>query len=327
MSIHFDDKFRLLRDFAGRSSTFSDRPLSKEERTPCCRIAGVQFIGHADRAANRSAERMVREAAARGARIACLPELFNTMYFCVETKPEYFDWAESLPGPTTERMGALARELGIVLIAPVFEKAPDGRYFNAAAVLGPDGRFLGKYRKSSIPFMDASRSSEPRGNEKYYFTPGDLGFPTFDTPFARIGILICYDRHFRGRRVLGLGRAEIIVPTATTRMTRYLWDVELGRTPSCVLRGSVNKVGVDVRVRSAIPRQQHDRQRRARCSPRPAPPPTISRWPTSTCRRFPRCARSGATTATGAPTSTAPSWTCRRERSTPPRRSVMCSRM
>jgi len=87
------------------------------------RIAGVQFIGHADKAVNiEIAERMVRQAAARGARIACLPELFNTMYFCVETKPEYFDWAEPVPGPTTDRMGALARELGIVLIAPVFER-------------------------------------------------------------------------------------------------------------------------------------------------------------------------------------------------------------
>jgi len=215
------------------------------------RIAGVQFIGHADKAANlASAERMVREAAARGARIACLPELFNTMYFCVETKPEYFDWAESVPGPTTERMGALAGELGIVLIAPVFEKAPDGRYFNAAAVLGPDGKFIGKYRKSSIPFMDASRSSEPRGNEKYYFTPGDLGFPTFDTPFARIGILICYDRHFpEAARVLGLGGAEIVfVPTATTRMARYLWDVELRAhaIANAYYVCGVNKVGVDV---------------------------------------------------------------------------------
>src|SRR5215468_4311568 len=182
--------------------------------TPMVRIAGLQFIGHVDRTANvASAERLVREAAARGAKIVCLPELFNTMYFCVETKPEYFEWAEPVPGPTTERMGALARELGIVVIA---------------AVLGPDGRCLGKYRKSSIPFMDVTQSAEPRGNEKYYFTPGDLGFPTFDTPFARIGILICYDRHFpEAARVLGLGGAEIVfVPTATTRMARYLWDVE-----------------------------------------------------------------------------------------------------
>src|SRR5258707_14866198 len=91
------------------------------------RIAGVQFVGHADKAVNiEIAERLVRQAAARGAKIACLPEVFNTMYFCVETKPEYFDWAEPVPGPTTDRMGALARELGIVLIAPVFERAPTG---------------------------------------------------------------------------------------------------------------------------------------------------------------------------------------------------------
>ena len=223
------------------------------------RIAGVQFIGHVDRTANvASAERLVREAAARGAKIACLPELFNTMYFCVETKPEYFEWAEPVPGPTTERMGALARELGIVVIAPVFERAADGRYFNAAAVLGPDGRCLGKYRKSSIPFMDVTQSAEPRGNEKYYFTLGDLGFPTFDTPFARIGILICYDRHFpEAARVLGLGGAEIVfVPTATTRMARYLWDVELRAhaITNVYYVCGVNKVGKDV---GGSPRDHH----------------------------------------------------------------------
>ena len=215
------------------------------------RIAGLQFIGHVDRAANvASAERLVREAAAQGAKIACLPELFNTMYFCVETKPEYFEWAEPIPGPTTERMGALACELGIVVIAPVFERAPDGRYFNAAAVLGPDGRCLGKYRKSSIPFMDVARSSEPRGNEKFYFEPGDLGFPTFPTPFGRLGILICYDRHFpEAARVLGLDGAEIVfVPTATTGMTQYLWDLELRAhaVTNIYYVCGVNRVGVDV---------------------------------------------------------------------------------
>ena len=214
------------------------------------RIAGIQFAGHADKAANvETAERLVRQAAARGAEIACLPELFNTMYFCVETRPEYFGWAEPVPGPTTERMGALARELGIVLIAPVFEQAPDGRYFNCAAVLGPDGGLIGKYRKSSIPFMDVAQSSEPRGNEKFYFSAGDLGFPVFDTPFGRIGILICYDRHFpEAARVLGLGGAEIVfVPTATTRMTRYLWDVELRAhaIANVYYVCGVNKVGVD----------------------------------------------------------------------------------
>jgi beta-ureidopropionase len=216
------------------------------------RIAGVQFVGHADREANlATAERLVRDAAARGAKIACLPELFNTMYFCVDTKPEYFDWAEPVPGPTTERMGALAASLGIVLIAPVFEKAPDGHYFNTAAVLGPDGRFIGKYRKSSIPFMDASRSPEPRGNEKYFFSPGDLGFPTFDTPFARIGILICYDRHFpEAARTLALKGAHLLlVPTATYRdWIRDVWEAELRghAIANMFYVGGVNKVGADI---------------------------------------------------------------------------------
>ena len=215
------------------------------------KIAGVQFIGHADKETNvQTAVRLVRQAAGQGARMVCLPELFNTMYFCVETRPEYFNWAETIPGPTIERMGALARETGIVLIAPIFERASDGRYFNTAVVVGPDGAVIGKYRKSSIPFMDVSRSSEPRGNEKFYFSPGDLGFPTFDTPYGRIGILICYDRHFtEAARVLGLGGAEIVfVPTATTFMTRYLWDLELRAhaVSNIYYVCGVNKVGVDV---------------------------------------------------------------------------------
>jgi N-carbamoylputrescine amidase len=215
------------------------------------RIAGVQFVGNADKEANvRTAVRMVRAAAARGARIICLPELFSTMYFCVERRPEYFDWAEPIPGPTVERMAEVARETGAVLICPVFERAADGRFFNAAAVIGPDGRVLGKYRKSSIPLMDVARSAEPRGQEKFYFEPGDLGFPTFATPFARIGILICYDRHFpEAARVLGLGGAEIVfVPTATTGMTRYLWDLELRAhaVTNIYYVCGVNKVGVDV---------------------------------------------------------------------------------
>jgi N-carbamoylputrescine amidase len=214
------------------------------------RIAGVQFGGNVDKETNiRTAIRMVRAAAGRGARIICLPELFSTMYFCVETRREYFDWAEPIPGPTIERIGAVARETGTVVIAPIFECAPDGRYFNSAAVLGSNGCVLGKYRKSSIPLMDTAQSPEPRGNEKFYFTPGDLGFPTFATPFGRIGLLICYDRHFpEAARVLGLDGAEIVfVPTATTRMTRYLWDLELRAhaVANVYYLCGVNKVGVD----------------------------------------------------------------------------------
>ena len=214
------------------------------------KIAGVQLTGHVDKDVNvETAIRLVRQAAARGARIICLPELFSTMYFCVERRQEYFDWAEPIPGPTVERMGEVARETGTVIICPIFER--DGEaFYNAAAVIGPDGRVIGKYRKSSIPFMDRARSSEPRGDEKFYFTPGDLGFPTFDTPFARIGILICYDRHFpEAARVLGLGGAEIVfVPTNTTRMARYLWDLELRAhaIANVYYVCGVNKVGVDV---------------------------------------------------------------------------------
>ena len=214
------------------------------------KIAGVQFSGHADTEVNvQTAIRLVRQAAARGAQIICLPELFNTMYFCVERRPEYFNWAEPIPGPTIERMGEVARETGSVIICPIFERA-GASFYNAAAVVAPDGRVIGKYRKSSIPFMDRARSSEPRGDEKFFFTPVDLGFPTFETAFGRIGILICYDRHFpEAARVLGLGGAEIVfVPTNTTRMTRYLWDVELRAhaVANVYYVCGVNKVGVDV---------------------------------------------------------------------------------
>src|SRR3989454_1578820 len=118
------------------------------------RIAGVQFVGNVDKETNiRTAIRMVREAAGRGARIICLPELFSTMYFCVETRRESFDWAEPIPGPTIERMSDVARETGTVLIAPIFERAPDGRYFNSATVIGSDGHLIREYRKSSIPLI------------------------------------------------------------------------------------------------------------------------------------------------------------------------------
>jgi beta-ureidopropionase len=214
-------------------------------------IAGVQFAGNADKEINvRTAILMVREAADRGARIICLPELFSTMYFCVETRREYFDWAEPIPGPTIERMSDVARETGTVLIAPIFERAPDGRFFNTATFIGPDGQLIGKYRKSSIPLMDTAQSTEPRGNEKFYFTPGDLGFPTFATPFARIGILICYDRHFpEGARALGLNGAEMVfIPSATSRgLSEYLWRIEQvsHAVANGYFVGTINRVGIE----------------------------------------------------------------------------------
>ncbi len=124
------------------------------------RIAGIQFVGHVDREVNvRNAIRLVRDAAVRGAKIVCLSELFSTIYFCVEPRQEYFDWAEPIPGPTIDRMAEVARETGTVLIAPIFERASDGRFYNAAPVIDPDGHVIGKYRKSSIPFMDRAAPS------------------------------------------------------------------------------------------------------------------------------------------------------------------------
>ena len=159
MSIHFDDKFRLIRDFAEQVMPCLPSRAARGKGRPCCESPDCSSSATRIEAANvASAERLCERPRRAGPRSPACPELFNTMYFCVETKPEYFDWAEPVPGPTTERMGALARELGIVVIAPIFERAPDGRYFNAAAVLGPDGRCLGKYRKSSIPFMDVCRA-------------------------------------------------------------------------------------------------------------------------------------------------------------------------
>ena len=153
--------------------------------------------------------RQVREAAARGANIVCTPELFATRYFCQVEDHARFRLAEPVPGPLTERFGDLARELGIVIVASVFEKRAEGLYHNTAAVLDADGRFLGKYRKMHIP-------DDPQYHEKFYFAPGDLGFRTWETRHARIGVLICWDQWYpEAARLTALSGAEILLyPTA-----------------------------------------------------------------------------------------------------------------
>ena len=212
------------------------------------RTALVQMGSEYDAAKNTArADRLVREAADRGARIICLQELFNTIYFPYELNSRHLDLAEPLDGPTMEHMQGLAGELGVVLIAPIYEKALDGLLYNSAPVIGPDGNLLGVYRKSHIPIVSVPSLT---GVEKYYFTPGNTGFITFATPFgATIGILICYDRHFpEAARVLALEGAQIVyVPTATTGMSRYLWELELQAhaVDNVYYVGGVNRVGVD----------------------------------------------------------------------------------
>ncbi len=218
------------------------------------KIAGIQFQGSREREANvRKAISLVQEAASRGAQILCLPELFNTMYFCVGENAQYFEWAETIPGPTSDRMAAIAKETRTVLICPIFEKVMDGEYYNTAVIMGPNGEIIGKYRKMSIPFLwdPENKESDPRGNEKFYFRPGNLGFPVFPIPYGvNIGLLICYDRHFpEAARILGVRGAHVVfVPTATGGKTRYIWELELKAHAAMNIYYvcGVNKVGKDI---------------------------------------------------------------------------------
>jgi N-carbamoylputrescine amidase len=155
------------------------------------------------------AEWKIREAAGRGAQIICLQELFRTQYFCREENASLFALAEPIPGPSTEALGRLARELRIAIVASLFERRAPGLYHNTAAVIGTNGGIEGLYRKMHIP-------DDPLYFEKYYFTPGDLGFPNFETPFGRVGVLVCWDQWYpEGARLSALSGASILFyPTA-----------------------------------------------------------------------------------------------------------------
>jgi N-carbamoylputrescine amidase len=172
---------------------------------------------------------MVRAAAADGAQIVCLQEIFSGPYFCAEQTARWHDFAEPVPdGPTVRRMSALALELGVALVVPLYEieaseNEADNVFYNSAAVIGRDGAFLGKYRKAHIPH------AAPGFWEKFYFRPGNLGFPVFDLGFCRIGVYLCYDRHFpEGARVMGLNGAEILFnPSAVIAGPNdFLWTIE-----------------------------------------------------------------------------------------------------
>jgi len=151
----------------------------------------------------------VREASKRGAQIVCLQELFRSQYFCREERAELFDLAEPIPGPSTEVLGKIAHELKVVIVASLFERRATGLYHNTAAVLGTDGEIQGLYRKMHIP-------DDPLYFEKFYFTPGDLGFKNFDTPFGRVGVLVCWDQWYpEGARATALQGANVLFyPTA-----------------------------------------------------------------------------------------------------------------
>ncbi len=193
---------------------------------------------------------LVRDAAAKGAQIICLQEIFYGPYFCTEQNPKWYEAAEEVPnGPTTIRFQALAKELGVVIILPIYEQEGIATYYNTAAVIDADGSYLGKYRKHHIPQVNVGND----GNgfwEKYYFKPGNLGYPVFDTQFAKVGVYICYDRHFpEGARLLGLNGAEIVFnPSATVAgLSEYLWKLEqpAHAVANGYYVGAINRVGTE----------------------------------------------------------------------------------
>jgi N-carbamoylputrescine amidase len=187
---------------------------------------------------------LIAKAAAEGARITCLQEIFNGPYFPAEQDPKWYATAEPEDGPTVTRMRELARDHGMVLIVPFYEEAQPGVYYNTAVVIERDGSVLGKYRKTHIPQVG------PCFWEKFYFKPGNLGYPVFETSIGRVGLIICYDRHFpEVARQLGLKGAELVFnPSATVEsLSRYLWELE--QPAHAVANGywiaAINRVGTE----------------------------------------------------------------------------------
>jgi beta-ureidopropionase len=189
--------------------------------------------------------KMIEEAAKQGVNILCMQEVFTTPYFCAEQQTRWYEAVEKIPdGPTVKLMQEVARKREMVLIVPIYEEEITGVYYNTAAVIDADGTYLGKYRKNHIPHV------APGFWEKFYFKPGNLGYPSFDTAYARIGVYICYDRHFpEGARALGLNGAEIVFnPSATVAgLSEYLWKLE--QPAHAVANGyfiaAINRVGYE----------------------------------------------------------------------------------
>jgi N-carbamoylputrescine amidase len=184
-----------------------------------------------------------RAAAEQGAQIIGFQEVFNAPYFCQVQDSKYYDFAESIPGPTIDTFCELAKELKMAMVVPIYEREQDGFLYNTASVIDADGTFLGKYRKHHIPQVNGFW-------EKFYFKPGNLGWPVFDTAVGKVGVYICYDRHFpEGWRALGLAGAQIVFnPSATSRgLSNYLWKLE---QPAAAVANeyfvaAINRVGVE----------------------------------------------------------------------------------
>lgn len=186
---------------------------------------------------------LIEEAAGKGVQVLCLQEIFNGPYFCAEQDKRWYAMAEAVPsGPTVGLMQELAKKHGMVMVVPVYEETLPGVYYNTAAVLDSDGTYLGKYRKNHIPHLP------PGFWEKFYFKPGNCGYPVFTTRIGKIGVYICYDRHFpEGFRELGLNGAEIVFnPSATVAgLSDHLWELEqpAAAVANGYFVGAINRVG------------------------------------------------------------------------------------
>ncbi len=189
-------------------------------------------------------EKYVAEAAAAGTQVMCFQELFYGPYFCQVQDAKFYSYAEAIPdGPTTKRFQEIAEKYGMVLVLPMYEEEQPGVLYNTAAVIDADGSYLGKYRKIHIPQVHGFW-------EKFYFRPGNLGYPVFETAVGRVAVNICYDRHFpEGWRALGLNGAQIVFnPSATSRgLSAYLWQLEQTSSAAANMYfvGAINRVGVE----------------------------------------------------------------------------------
>ena len=211
----------------------ASNPINDETKT-VAEIQAAMFEKHLP---------MIHEAGKQGVQILCLQEIFNGPYFCPGQDKRWYDAAEPVPGPTVEKLRPIAAQYKMAMVVPLYEREMAGVYYNTAAVIDADGTYLGKYRKNHIPQTSGFW-------EKYFFRPGNLGYPTFQTRYAKIGVYICYDRHFpEGARLLGLNGAEIVFnPSATVAgLSQYLWKLEqpAHAVANGYFVGAINRVGTE----------------------------------------------------------------------------------
>ncbi len=211
----------------------ASNPINDESR-PVAEIQAAMLEKHLP---------MIHDAGKKGVQILCLQEIFNGPYFCPGQDKRWYDAAEPVPGPTVEKLAPIAAKYQMVMVVPVYEREQAGIYYNTAAIIDADGSYLGKYRKTHIPQTSGFW-------EKYFFRPGNLGYPVFKTRYATIGAYICYDRHFpEGARALGLAGAEIVYnPSATVAgLSQHLWKIEqpAHAVANGYFVGAINRVGTE----------------------------------------------------------------------------------